>query len=56
MSGQTFPNPLPLEIASAYDPPLLHDELLPLLTPEQQRQARGAAEAVVTELKARLQL
>jgi acetoin utilization protein AcuC len=56
MSDQTFPNPLPLEIASAYDPPLLHDELLPLLTPEQQRQARSAAETVVAELKARLQL
>jgi acetoin utilization protein AcuC len=50
MSNQRFPNELPAEIASDYDPALLHDELEFELTSEQQQQARQAAEAVVESL------
>lgn len=56
MSNQTFSNDLPESIASDYDPPLLHDEITVLLTPEQRQQARAAAEAVVAELEASLHL
>jgi len=51
LSGQTFPNQLPEPVAADYDPPLLHDEALALLLPEQEKQAKQAAEAVVRELQ-----
>jgi acetoin utilization protein AcuC len=50
MSGQTFPNELPVAIAADYDPPLLHDAAKVLLTADQEQQAQTAAEAVVAEL------
>lgn len=56
MSEQTFPNELPVAVATDYNPPLLHDEALPLLTSEQRRQARTAAEEVVRELQEKLKL
>jgi acetoin utilization protein AcuC len=51
LSGQSFANALPEAVAAAYEPPLLHDEALLLLTPEQRQQARAAAERAVGELK-----
>ena len=56
MSSQTFPAQIPQPIAANYDPPLLHDEMTALLTPEQHRQAQATAEEVVAELKNLLQL
>jgi len=55
MSNQTFPDDLPEFIAGEFDPPLLHDTEQLLLTPQQQSEARAAAETVVTDLKAKLQ-
>jgi acetoin utilization protein AcuC len=51
LSDQSFPNNLPAPVAANYDPPLLHDEALVLLTTDQRRQARVAAERAVRELK-----
>lgn len=56
MSAQTFPNALPERIAADYDPPLLHDEQLALLTPNQRQQARDEAENTVRESKILLRL
>ena len=55
MSGQTFSNDLPQPVASRFETPRLHDEALPLLTPDQKQTARSAAESVVAELKRLLQ-
>lgn len=51
MSGQDFSNNLPEAVAFNYDPPLLHDEALVLLTPEQRHQAKATAEKVVMDLR-----
>ncbi len=55
LSGQTFPNTLPEAVAIHYEPPLLHDDALPLLTHEQRHHARASAEKVILELKKSLQ-
>jgi acetoin utilization protein AcuC len=55
LSAQTFSNSLPEAMASHYDPPLLHDEALPLLTLEQRHHARASAEKVVMDLRKSLQ-
>jgi acetoin utilization protein AcuC len=51
LTEQSFANTLPEPIAVNYEPPFLHDETLVLLTAEQRRQARAAAEQAVRELK-----
>jgi acetoin utilization protein AcuC len=51
MSRQSFANNLPEAVAFGYDPPFLHDEAVPLLTPEQRHKAKITAEKVVTDLR-----
>lgn len=51
MSGQTFPNELPEQVAGHYSPPQLHDTDVPSIAAEQRRQARVVAETIVAELR-----
>jgi acetoin utilization protein AcuC len=56
MSGQTFANTLPDEIAARYRPALLHDNEPAPLSTQQRQLARMGAEEVVNELKQLLNL
>jgi acetoin utilization protein AcuC len=50
LSGQIFADALPDGVAAAYDPPLLHDDLLAPIEPEEREWARRQNEQTVVDL------